>query len=364
MRYLQHAFFAALLSTLAVTTGVLAAPLSSARNESKEFKAALHALKVDDRATAYRLFTQLWLTSPSFDVAVLLGQTEMLMEKYRDAAEHFSLAVRDMPSSEPAKAQEGVRTAFAKAKAKVGALKITVDESDAEVTIDAKLISKSSLELDAYVEPGTHVVRALHATLGAVEQTCEIKAGEQQSVDLKLSKPTSNAQSTQPAQLPFTSAHLDQPAPVKATEPPKPPPEPPAREHGRGPEARTIILISGVAITVLAAGTATYFGLKSHSLGTDAGSMGKQVESSYGKNGCATPMGATSSLCSDFRAKRNDQHDTGRAANISFAVAGVAAVATGLTYVLWPRSKTPTSAFVVAPVAAPNAGGLMLQGNF
>lgn len=354
MRNLKSAFFTALLSVLAVSPLVFAAPLSSARNDSQEFKDAVHALKMDDRAKAYRLFTELWAKAPSFDIAVLLGQTELFLEKYRDSAEHLSLAVRDFPPTEPPKKLEGIKVALEKARAKVGALKVTVEAVGTEVTIDGKSIGQTPFDIETYVEPGSHVVKAAHPTFGTAEQTIISKAGEQTAVDLTLAKATS---ADQPGKLPYDSTALDDPRSTKVTEPPK-------VEPRSGIETKTIVLVGGSALTLLAVGTGTYFGISSRSARKDAEGLASQIEEKYGDNGCATADGAASSLCSSIVAKGNDKHDAGRIANISFAVAGVAAVATGLTYLLWPRSKTPTSAFVMVPIATPNSGGLSLQGDF
>ncbi|MGC4068855.1 MAG: hypothetical protein QM784_30265 [Polyangiaceae bacterium] len=104
--------------------------------------------------------------------------------------------------------------------------------------------------------------------------------------------------------------------------------------------------------------------MKSRAAGSDADDLQARVRDEYGKNGCAAADNSALSLCSNLRDKNDQGRDAGRLANISFAVAGVSAVATGLTYLLWPRTKASAAAFVVAPVAAPHAGGFSLQGKF
>jgi hypothetical protein len=161
---------------------------------------------------------------------------------------------------------------------------------------------------------------------------------------------------TPPAPELKTPADLDKPSKIATNSPP--PLETKSRIEGK-----TIALVAVGAVTLIAVGTATYFGLKERSARNDADSLAAQVEEKYGKYGCVN-VGAASSLCANLADKSNDKRDAGRIANASFAVAGVAAAATVLTYALWPRSKTPTSAFVMVPIVSPSAGGLSFQGDF
>ena len=212
---------------------------------------------------------------------------------------------------------------------------LPISRADADVALDGKILAKSSLDTDVFVDPGKHVISATHATLGSTESDIDTKAGEERTIALKLVKPpppTAVEALPAPALALKTPADLDKVSKVETSEPP------PVETKG-GIESRTIVLIAGGAVTLIAAGSATYFGLKSRSLGNDAEAINANIDRSYGNISCTSPTGSASSVCADLRNKRNDQHDTGRDANISIAAAGVAAVATGLTYMLWPRAK-------------------------
>ena len=353
MRSIPIALVALALSLLPPPP-VEAAPLSSVKNETQQFKDALAALKKDDRVKAYLGFRELWKAAPSFDVAVLLGQTELLIEKYRDAAEHLALAVRDMPATEPQKSQDAIRAALDQAKRRVATLQINVDQPGAEILLDGRTVGKSPLEVDTFVEPGVHTIVVKHPTSGRGEMRVDVRANEERPVTFALLQPTEYPPTVptkaDPANAPPASAITINP--------------PPAIERRDGVEARTIVLIAGGAVTLLAGGTATYFGLKARSAGKDAEDFGLQIDERFGKTGCSSANSAASSLCAKVVDKNDQRFDFARIANISFAVAGVAAVATGLTYLLWPRSRTPTSAFVVVPIVGPHAGVLSLQGDF
>ncbi|MGC4068854.1 MAG: PEGA domain-containing protein [Polyangiaceae bacterium] len=206
MRTPKPILLVAILAFLGSPSWAEGAPLSSARDESPEFKEAVHALKVDQKDKAYRLFTERWTKAPSFDVAVLLGQTELLMGKYRDAAEHFTLALRDFPPTEAPRKKEQIRGALDQAKAKVGTLKVTIDKADAEVAIDGKAVGKTPFDVDLYVEPGTHTITATHPT-GSVDRIIDVSAGDQRAINLKI---RTTADSTAP-KLPYGSTELDDP---------------------------------------------------------------------------------------------------------------------------------------------------------
>jgi hypothetical protein len=354
MRNLKSAFITSLLSVLAVSPLVFAAPLSSARNDSQEFKDAVHALKMDDRAKAYRLFTELWAKAPSFDIAVLLGQTELFLEKYRDAAEHLSLAVRDFPPSEPPKKLEGIKTALEKARAKVGAVKVTVEAIGTEVTIDGKSIGQTPFDIETYVEPGSHVVKAAHPAFGTAEQTIISKAGEQQAVDLKLVKV---GNTDQPGKLPYDSTALDDPRSTKVTEPPK-------MEPRSGIETKTIVLVVGGVVTVAAGVTATVFTLKGKSANSDAKDLEAQAVTEYGDKACPGSSASATALCSKLVGKLSDRNDANNIANWSFAITGVAATATIATWLFWPNKKPAASAWHLVPVVGQNASGLVVDGSF
>jgi hypothetical protein len=150
---------------------------------------------------------------------------------------------------------------------------------------------------------------------------------------------------------------LDKPSKIETN-------SPPAVEPHHGIEGRTIALIAGGAVTLIAAGSATYFGLKARSAKNDTEALVAQGHQEFGLHACVQSGGATAELCNRIAKKNNDRLDAARAANISFAITGVAAVGTGVTYLLWPRVKTPTSAFVIIPAISPSASGLGIQGDF
>ena len=334
-----------------------ATPVSAAK--TKEFHEAYAAFTANDPTKAYEILAALVAQTPAYDAIGLLGQTELSLGMYRDAAEHLTFAINNTPSGKAADALPVLKDDLIETKTQIATLRVTVDQPDADVAIDGKVVGKSPLNTEVFVDPGKHTIKAKHPTLGSAEASIDTKKGEDSAIALKLAQlSAANTPEALPVPaLKYTPADLDKPSNMATS-------SPPAVEPHRGIEGRTIVLIAGGAVTLIAAGSATYFGLKSRSLGKDAESRSANIGSSYGNNSCVSPTGGASNACADLRNKRNDQRDAGRNANISSAAAGVAAVATGLTYMLWPRSKGSRTALVMAPTVAPGTGGLILQGNF
>lgn len=343
-------FLAALL--LSSSTCFAAPPTSAAK--TREYHEAYAAYNANDAAKAYRILTALVAQNPAYDAVGLLGQTELMLQKYRDAAEHITYAIRNTPPGKAEGALPLLKEDLATAKTHVATLRVTVDQPDAEISVDRKVVGNSPIDFELFAEPGQRTVEAVHMSLGVAKSTIDVKAGEERNVTLKLG-PVNGA--AEPAPLKYKPEDLDKPSAISIN-------PPPPVEDRHGMEPKTIVLVVGGAVTLVAAGTATYFGLKARSAKSEAEDFASKVEDKYGNNGCVTADGAASDLCTGIADSRNDQRDAGRIANISFAITGVAAIATGLTYLLWPRSKAPTSGFIVVPHASPTNCGLNLQGDF
>jgi hypothetical protein len=136
-------------------------------------------------------------------------------------------------------------------------------------------------------------------------------------------------------------------------------------EPHHGIEGKTIVLIAGGAVTLIAAGTATYFGLKARSAKNDADGLLTDAQKQFGANPCSSPPGQSSQLCASVRDKWSQHNSAGRIYNVALPVAGLAAVATGVLYAVFPDRKLATSKnLTLVPVADQRTGGFLLQGDF
>jgi hypothetical protein len=304
---------------------------------------------------AYKILVPLVERIPAFDAIGLLGQTELAMGKFREAAEHLSLAIRNTPQDKAAEALPIFKQDLEDAKAKVVTLRIVVDKPDAEITIDNKAINKSPVDYEIYVEPGSRTILATHPTDGSAKSVIDVAAGESRVINLMVGK----ASGTEPvAPLKYKPDDLDKPSKFEVN-------PPPVNERHSGIETKTIVLIAGGAVTLAAGVTATVFGLKARSATNDAEDILKRVESDFGKNACLSASGKAAALCSDIRQKLDDHDSAARVFNIAFPVTIGAAVATGLVYFLWPKRTAPTNtSLYVTPVVETHSSGLLLNGSF
>jgi flagellar basal body-associated protein FliL len=350
--------FLTLLALVAPMQAFAAEP-AKASAPSAEYERGYAAIEAKNWTKAYEIFSELWAhpkrSDSEFDVAIDLGQAELMLSKYRDAAEHLSIGIQ-MASPEDADVKERASKGLARAKKKIGTLKISVPDGS-EVFINGKPIGTAPIITEVFVEPGSVKVTAKHPSRGEGESQLDVVAGDQKNVEVTLKDGPSNA----PLKPPYGPEALDNPAgnlPLRVN-------PPPSVEKNDGLQTKTIVLVVGGAVTLVAAGTATYFGLKARSAKGDADDLSKQAGTTYGASRCSNVAAVGSSLCADIRSKRDTQADAGKIANISLAVTGVAAVTTGVLYLLWPTdgSKT-TQGLTISPVVSHQNAGLWLQGNF
>ena len=324
-------------------------------SRTKEYHEAFAAYESDHLDKAYKILVPLVERIPAFDAIGLLGQTELAMGKYRDAAEHLSLAIRNTPQDKAAEALPIFKQELENAKAKVVTLRITVDKPGTEITIDDKAIDKSPIDYEIYVEPGSRTILATHPTDGSAKSVIDVVAGESRVINLTVGKTDDNKAI---APLKYKPDDLDKPSKLEVN-------QPPVNEKKSGIETKTIVLIAGGAVTLAAGVTATVFGLKARSAEDDAKDTLKQVESEFGKNACLSASGKTASLCSNIRQKLDDHDSAARVYNIALPVTIGAAVATGLVYFLWPKHAAPTNtSLYVMPVVGAHSSGLLLNGSF
>jgi len=351
-----------LLTLLALTASTQASATSttSAPVRSAAYNRGLDAIFAKDWRKAYDIFLSLWTESKNSDkesdVAVNLGQTEVVLGKYRDAAEHLSFGIHLLPV-EDADVKERAIKGLTYAKKRVGTLRISAPDG-AEVFVDGKPIGIAPIVLETFVEPGSVKLSARHTSQGSGEVSLDIVAGEEKPIEIRLSDVPPKA-TVLPPQPPYTPAALNDPKGLMhASVTPIP-----ESERRQGIEGKTIVLIVGGVATLAAAGTATYFGLKARSARNDAESMLREAESAFGPHPCTSVQ--DSSLCAGIRGKLNTRADTSKVYNVMLPAAGIAAVATGILYVAWPARKSTTAQSpTLIPIADQRGGGIMVQGNF
>jgi hypothetical protein len=169
-----------------VPCAALAAPPGKsdvATDKARELHLEADALyKQGQYARARVAYIAAWALKKHWQIAGSLGDTELKLEMYRDAAEHLAYFLRASPSQPPsAEAQK----LYAEARSKIGMLVVTVDKAGAEVEVDGKVVGKAPLEDPVFVEPGHHVVEARAGAALASAQV-DIAVGAERPVQLLL----------------------------------------------------------------------------------------------------------------------------------------------------------------------------------
>lgn len=148
------------------------------------FKQGLEALAAHKFEVARSHLLEAFKLSPSFDVAGALGQAELELRRYRDAAEHLDLSLRNFPPSESLELRKKVSDGLELAKKRVCALRLSVAPAGTEVRVDGALIGTAPVAPQVFVEPGARVLEARLASGETDSITIRAAAGSEQSLSL------------------------------------------------------------------------------------------------------------------------------------------------------------------------------------
>jgi tetratricopeptide (TPR) repeat protein len=337
--------FATLAIAPAARSQPAAAPLSS--SEANHVRDLLvrgtAALSADKPEEARTLLAEAYSIRRSYDVAAALGQAELELGRYRDAAEHLDYCLREFPPSESQKLLSLVQGGLATAKAKVATARISVNPADSELTVDGRSIGSALPAHDVFVEPGSHRIGAHHPNGNATEKLVTFSAGESYAISLELGK------------LP--------PAAVALAPPPQPPSPTPTSEEAATPASgvttKTILLIGGTTITAALIGV----GIVERLRGGDAGDAAQTLKDETHGN-CTDA--STDEKCLALASELDKRNSANQLAIYSFVGAGVTGAATVALWFLLPEPKK--SAAInrqsVALSITPHAASISLTKHF
>ena len=326
----------------------------------KRFQEGVAAADARNYEAARVAFQQAYALKPHPSVLRNLGQAELETGHYLDAARHLSTFIRDTTFGTPSE-RESAKKSLAEAETKIGRLILEVDVPGAEIAVDGEMSGRSPLGADPiYVEPGQRVVRVQKDGYDLYEQAQTFESDR--VIRLKVALRPSGPLPTEAASVSRTSPTLIEPViiapPPDRSRPAGPSPFTPAPDsvERSGVDSRTIVLISGAGLTVLAAGFGVGLTLQGVSLDDDATKQRALVNEKFGPSGCSSGN-ATQRECvklEDTLDRRNRANAIGQGA---FIAAGVLGAATVVGFFLWPRSHTS-----VAPYASigPTGEGAVL----
>jgi hypothetical protein len=350
---------------LLVGTTAYGAPVSSSgpdadRTEEARalYNAGRRAYSQGEYTTAYAEFRAAWDLKKQWQIAGNLGDAEMRLEMYREAAEHLSFAVRIGPFDPAtrgfaARDLARMREGLDEAKKRVAILEFIVEPDGAEVVIDGVLVGVTPLADPVYLEPGTHELETRAKGCTSISQSIKVTQGSTIRVVLRLEP---NAA----PQAPLTSTGLaadGSPAPAPA--PPAPaPPAPAARPN----LARTAVLAAEGGLLVTAAVVGTIFSARASSATGRVSTLRRQAMDAAGPHGCAGPNPAPA--CSALLMAIDDHRSAERSATIAWTGAGVLSVVAVGTLLFWPKTTAGFSGLRVQPQLDLRSGGIWLSGSF
>ena len=132
------------------------------------------------------LYLRSWRIRKHWQVAASLGRIEHDTGKFRDAAEHLSYFLKEAPKGTDEAVRRAGQEMLDRARAKVGALSITVNQAGAEVLVDGVVVGKAPLGEVLFVEPGPVFVEARLEKFAATKVSRVGMAGTVENVDLRL----------------------------------------------------------------------------------------------------------------------------------------------------------------------------------
>jgi hypothetical protein len=311
------------------------------------YRKAHQAIARRQWADARDILRPLWVESKTYDVASSLAQVEYQLKNYAAGANYMAFALEHVAPMEKPEAVERMRRGMAELRNKVGSLKISVNQPDAEIMINGHLIGRSPLEREVFVDPGKLTIEARSPDAPPAAQSLDVIAGQAYSVDLQLPE----AKSTDTA------------SPIIANAPEITPAPPSDSSSALSPDRAStkpiwpLYVSSGIA--VVGVGMAVGFHLAASSAESDLNAL----KAKGGPSGCADGTASAS----DCAARRDaiDRHNSRQTWSTIGIGVGVTGAVAALSYLfLWPTPK-PSSGKLEPVVLADGATtGLRLTGTF
>jgi len=326
----------------------VARPLRAADDETDRaelaFKDGNRAFAAGDYHAAFDAYRAAWSLKQTFDIACNLGRTEVELALARDAAEHLDYCLRTFSVSsrgEVRDANKRFRELFARVRREVAALSVEVHPTGAEISVDGASYGVAPLKVDLFLEPGEHRVRARLSGFQDEERVVNAEAGG----TLKVSMTLEHAPAALAVAAPAVAAPREE----------APPPS-------HGIEPRTVALIAGSGLSLVALGIGVGFTLDASAARDDAKSLGKKIHAGP-SGGCADPALPE---CQELLTLVNRQGDSRHAADVALVTAAAIEGATLIAWILIPdlRPTRKAGKLRMLPMVGRHSSGVLLTGAY
>ncbi len=273
-------------------------------------------------AEAEAAYQSAWNLRKSFDLAGNLGDVEMQLGQYRDAAEHLSYAYDEFPTGGKPEVREALAKRIEEARIQVGVLRIKTNIVGARLYVDGKLVGQSPLENDVFVDVGQRVIEARLDGHDDVLRTIEVTKASKQNIELQIVPKAGGGTST-----------------------------------GNGKRIAIIAAGGSLALVGLGGGIGLWLAASGKTSDADV------IRADLTKGVCPGTMPDITAKCSTLHATLED-HDT-------FFNLGTGLFATGflvgvgtVVYAVASKKKPGAVGLQMAPVVAPTLAGISISGHF
>jgi hypothetical protein len=288
------------------------------------------------------IYVRLWRDRPTYDVALMLGQSELNLKQYRLAAEHLSYGIRHLPPREKPEVLERAQQMLALVKAEISSVEFSVSPAGAEIAIDGQRVGTAPLDNEIFLDPGEHEIVVTAPGHQAGRRSLEVTAGEGRSVTMALAP-----DKAEPAPSPVAPS---EPAPA------------PTVIH----RSSWIPVYIGGALTVAGVAAGVGFGLARASNDDEQRSLLEGLN----EDECAGP--AAPPACARLPGL-SESYDRNSALSVAgYVTAGVAGIGTIAYFLIARPDQARRSAdgqdiskrARLVPIAVPSGAGLRLVSDF
>jgi len=308
-------------------------PVVAAKRESRVetlFKEGAKHYQENRFAEAEVAFRKAWELQRTFDIAVNLGFTELLLRKEVEAAGYLSFAVSNWPMT-----KEDQRVVASEKlnnlRKKLGLLRIRANVANTEILVDGAPLRDSPVAPEIFVQPGVHKVRVSRAGYEPVEEAVSIGKGEARDVELEL-------------------------PPIKKEEP-----APPLVAKREGPKTWVLLLGGGVAAASVGAGVGLT--VASRAKYAEADRIGEQFNDTT-RTYCDKPGNEKTDPCVEIKSTNRAGDQLQNLGTIGFVAGGAALAGTVLYYLISPSEQERRTGVRVQPVITASQGGLYVSSEF
>ncbi len=326
----------ALLVVVLVSTW---AAVSSAQATSAQeaFERGTRAFETGDTEGALIHMRSAFESLPNFRTAAGLGQVELALSRFRDAAEHLEFSLRRYPATEPPEGKGHIMRGLAEARERVVTVVIEHQVPGVVLHIDGQEVATLPVPHDLFVDPGQHTFTFEKPGYLPQSTTQYVPAGSRHTLRVSLT-----AKEPEVAPPPVASAG----------------PEPSA--------AAPVTLITGGVLTLAALGTGVAFHFSAESAEQDASELRTRLRSA-GTDCVSGQMAAGCASLSETQQRAADRRAVASASLIGAAAASVVTLSLYSIFVLGEApGDTPERelSVSVAPGSDVRSGWFGVSGSF